>query len=114
MPGRRDDLIELKYRVFTWYSRAQVPICAWCDVVDIDMLCLDHINNIGTKDRKVLGHSLRLYRSIIKLIEHGNAPLIYQILCANHNQKKEEVRKWLLKQEKLKKGSIPTPPRGYF
>lgn len=38
---------ELKYYVFTHYSRAKVPICAWCDVIDLDMLCLDHINDNG-------------------------------------------------------------------
>lgn len=90
---RRDNLPEFKYFVFAHYSRAEVPICAWCDCVDLDMLCLDHIKDNGKEDRKDRGHSLRLYRNLIDLITTGRAPIDYQVLCANHNQKKEAIRK---------------------
>jgi len=71
---RRDILPELKYYVFAHYSRKEVPICAWCDVVDIDMLCLDHIKDNGKEDRELRGHSLRLYKALVEDIALGQAP----------------------------------------
>ena len=55
--------------------------CAICDVDNINMLVLDHINNDGHKDRRCT-NSLYYY-----LIREG-FPLGFQVLCANHNQEK--------------------------
>ena len=90
---RRKRLIEIKYQVFTHYSRSNIPICAWCDIIDIDMLCIDHVNNDGKTDRKENGFSFKLYNKLSKLIDSGNAPENYQILCYNHNIKKEVIRR---------------------
>lgn len=91
--GRRNRTEELKYAVFTHYSRGKVPVCAWCDCVDLDMLCLDHIEDNGKENRKEKGHSLRLYSTLLEDIALGTPSLGYQILCANHNQKKALINR---------------------
>jgi hypothetical protein len=71
-----------KYRkmVFAHYGER----CSWpgCNVVDYDMLQIDHINGGGNAHRKEV-KSDRLPKW---LIEHGY-PDGFRILCANHNQK---------------------------
>lgn len=51
------------------------------------MLCIDHINNDGAEHNKI--HKDNLYSW---LITHG-FPSGFQVLCANHNTKKENVRR---------------------
>ena len=65
--------------------------CSWpgCEVIDPDMLSLDHINNDG-RDRRNAGE-LRgngLYRQASKIKDDT-----LQTLCANHNLKKELMRR---------------------
>ena len=63
-----------KIRVLTYYGKHKTLQCCWmgCDVVDPDMLSLDHINNDGAADRLrgVTGTSLylRVERMVIRLI----------------------------------------------
>jgi hypothetical protein len=59
--------------------------CAKCEVDNINMLVLDHINDDGHKDRRCV-NSLYYY-----LIREGFPPG-FQVLCANHNQEKEILR----------------------
>ena len=64
------------------YSNNQNKCCK-CNNSDIDVLCLDHINNDGNIHRKeVLGkNSGKLYHWAIK----NNFPPIFQVLCFNCN-----------------------------
>lgn len=60
---------------------------------DYDVLQIDHIEAIGDKERRRLNHRGRkLYQAVIK------DPMPFQLLCANHNKKKEvelgENTKW--------------------
>lgn len=59
--------------------------CSWpgCDIVDPDMLQIDHINGGGNKHRKQSGFSFGLCAYVIK----HNFPPEFRILCANHNWK---------------------------
>jgi len=73
----------LKERVLNAYGHK----CAWlgCEIIDSDMLTLDHVNNDGSKDRvRGVTSGDSAYRKIIK----EGFPDRYQILCANHNLKK--------------------------
>src|ERR1700731_3209728 len=62
-----------------------------CKIRDIDMLTVDHVNNDGAKERrnKTVWSGDAIYRHVIK----EGFPKKYQILCANHNLKKELERK---------------------
>lgn len=65
--------------------------CAWkgCDVTDPDMLTLDHVKDDGATERK---RGLTSSDSIYKSVINQDFPAKYQILCANHNLKKELMR----------------------
>ena len=90
-PGKRSAFVHklgerAKLRCLEHYSLVHIPICSEqeCWITDIDMLVLDHINN----DRKRLKHKYKgtiFYRWLIK----ENFPPGLQVLCANHNHKKE-------------------------
>ncbi len=64
-----------------------------CHISDIDMLTIDHIKNDGAKHRKQLRGNKRgsgpIYRELKK---QGYKDKNYQILCWNHNLKKEIMR----------------------
>src|SRR5688572_10940816 len=61
--------------------------CRHCGQGDIDVLCLDHINDDGAEHRRQVGGKLlaglRMYRWITK----NDYPPIFQVLCANCNLK---------------------------
>lgn len=79
-----------KYEVLSHYSTLNDPQCVWpdCDVIDLDMLSLDHVNNDGAKDRKKAGNSgISLYRKL----RLAGFPSGYQTLCHNHQWKKQLV-----------------------
>lgn len=57
--------------------------CASCEITDLRVLQIDHVNGGGTKERKHLGNDM-LYRKILRMDDSeiiGN----YQLLCANCN-----------------------------
>ena len=76
--------------IMTHYTQGK-NTCQWkdCNINDIDMLAIDHINNGGGKHRKELGTHMRYHDWLIK----NNFPAGFQILCANHNIKKEALRR---------------------
>lgn len=80
-----------KYAVLLKYSASDTPACCWdgCDINDLDMLTIDHTNNDGAAHRKAMVDSSKLYYWIVK----NNYPSGFQVLCANHNLKKELERK---------------------
>jgi len=80
----------LKLTVFGHYSVMGHPKCAFCGIDDMDVLCLDHINNDGARERRrgkgVYGAGI-YYR-----LRRTGYPQGYQILCMNCNLKKEIQR----------------------
>lgn len=62
--------------------------CVECGVDDLDMLCLDHINNDGAEHRKQYRSTMERWAKT-----HNYPPDVLQILCHNHNMKKEALRR---------------------
>ena len=78
------------------YSAGDIPMCSvdGCTVTDIDMLQIDHIGNNGSAHRKEIAGKRKsaghlTYRWLIK----NEFPMGFQVLCANHNIKKEIERR---------------------
>jgi hypothetical protein len=82
---------DTKLKVFTHYCNGK-PVCNEkdCDVDDVDMLALDHINDDGAFHRKEIGvkNGFHIYEWAIK----NNYPKIFQVLCWNHNIKKQMIK----------------------
>ena len=80
-----------KLTVLTHYSPNHQLGCSWagCDISDIDMLVLDHINDNGAEERKQIGRGHQFYKRLLL----QSYPEGYQTLCCNHNQKKELLRR---------------------
>jgi len=95
---------KLKIKILAKYSDNKI-CCAYCGEEDVDVLCIDHINNNGTKHREELnvsqkggGAGTRVYEALNKL----DFQLGLQVLCFNCNTKKEmERKKTLRKQNKF-------------
>jgi len=79
---------EIRLACLHHYSNGTMK-CAECDVSDVDMLLLDHINDDGAEHRRNIGGTGSLYAALMRL---GFPPGI-QVLCANHNHKKEIERR---------------------
>lgn len=60
--------------------------CVNCNIIDTDVLEIDHINNDGAKERK---ENLFGYNLCRKLKKEGYPKDRYQLLCRNCNWKKE-------------------------
>jgi hypothetical protein len=90
--GRRHKLINqqnrirLKRLVIQRYGGR----CEWCHTTDLDVLCIDHVDNSGGKHRKALGFK---GSSIYKWLRKHNYPKNFQVLCANCNWLKELERR---------------------
>jgi hypothetical protein len=82
----------LKLEVLTHYGLNGTLQCCWegCEVCDVDMLTLDHINNNGAADRKERKNTggVVWYAQL----KRNGFPIGLQTLCANHNLKKEVVK----------------------
>lgn len=61
--------------------------CRRCGQGDIDVLCLDHINDDGAEHRRSVG------KSIYSWAQRNDYPPIFQVLCYNCNMKKEMLRR---------------------
>jgi hypothetical protein len=77
-----------RLRVLLHYSKNKL-VCSICGFSDIRALQLDHLNNDGAKERKIIGKGSNISRHIIK----NNFPDKYQVLCANCNAIKEMERR---------------------
>lgn len=80
---------KLKFKVLSHYSVFTCkPMCAvpGCLVSDLDMLCIDHINGGGKAHRKKIGNAY-----VYRWLAANNFPEGYQVLCFNHNAKKERA-----------------------
>ena len=82
----------LKRDVLTHYGKNGRLCCCWngCDVIDIDMLSIDHVNNDGNHRRTgYKGSGWPLY----SVLKRTGYPEGFQTLCHNHQFKKELLRK---------------------
>ena len=82
----------VRIEVLTHYGVGGKLCCSWpsCEVTDIDMLHLDHVNNDGKSDRLkrgVLGGYI-----LCAMLRKENYPKGYQTLCANHDRKKASIQ----------------------
>jgi hypothetical protein len=77
------------YSVFTTRPMCAIPGCL---ISDLDMLCLDHVNNGGNKHRKEISRA-----SLYRWLKRNDFPVGFQVLCANHNLKKEILRSRVVK-----------------
>lgn len=85
----------LKAEVINHYSNGSMS-CLKCGASDLDVLCLDHINNDGAIRRKEMKISSRGCSSGYNTYERVKSlgfPEGLQVLCANCNLKKEIERK---------------------
>jgi hypothetical protein len=80
---RRKRGAEQKQAAFNAYGGV---VCALCGEIDVDVLCLDHINNDGAEQRREgQGSGLKLYTNLKKL----GYPSGFRVLCFNCNSSKE-------------------------
>lgn len=80
--------IEQKILVLSHYGANGILQCCWpgCDVIDVDLLTLDHVDDCGALHRKETerggGHDTYV------LLKQEGFPPGYQTLCWNHQWKK--------------------------
>lgn len=88
---RRKQRVDQKLQALSLYGPQGRIQCSWpgCEVSDPDVLTLDHVDNDGYA-RRAAGESRgdSLYRKVLKEPLPG-----LQTLCANHNLKKEVLRR---------------------
>lgn len=96
--ARREELVQLRKLAVVNVLTDGEGTCRWCGQGDIDVLCVDHIDNSGAVHRKaqrgLTGDSM--YKWLVR----NDYPPGYQILCFNCNTKKE-----LLYRRSLREGA---------
>ncbi len=83
-----------KIAVLSHYGPNRVLQCSWdgCEISDIDMLVLDHIDDNGAEEKRKLGGSSGRGHIFYAYLKKKKFPEGYQTLCCNHNHKKELLR----------------------
>lgn len=81
-----------KAAVLTFYGGGKRQ-CVWdgCTETDPDVLTIDHVKNGGTKHRTKLG--IRGGHDFYRRLRSAGFPDGFQTLCANHQLKKEILRR---------------------
>lgn len=84
--------LALKIKVLTYYGKGKKLICCWdgCYISDVDCLTLDHIKDDG-KEHRESGYKGGV-NGLGQLAKLGY-PEGFQTLCANHQLKKEILRR---------------------
>lgn len=85
----KEQVHRVKLEVFMHYSSG-TPTCKRCGITDLDVLCLDHIDGGGTKDRLYSNHA---GSNLHYFLRRNGYPDGFQVLCANCNLKKWVVEK---------------------
>lgn len=67
--------------------------CAICGIDDIDVLTIDHVNDNGAQQRKERGRSREMGHGLLTRLRNECFPSEYQVLCANCNMRKENMRR---------------------
>jgi len=83
---------QLKIETLSHYGKRGRPQCCWrnCNIVDIDMLSLDHVENDGAKARKGRNKGGVCWYSELR---KNKFPKGFQTLCFNHQMKKEILKR---------------------
>jgi len=82
----------LRHKCISHYSN-DTCTCRRCGNNDIEVLCLDHIDDNGGEHRKELfGKNKAAGSKMYKWAIKNNYPAIFQILCLNCNIEKQRVR----------------------
>jgi len=91
-----------KIQVLTHYGKGGRLCCRWrnCQIDDIDMLTIDHVNDDGARHREEISNGR--YRNgggtgIYPWLIRNNFPPGFQTLCQNHQWKKEIQRRKALR-----------------
>ena len=84
----------LKAEAISIYSDG-LSVCAICGEDDIDVLCLDHINDDGAEHRKQIGIAGRSTSgtNTHAALKREGWPKGIQVLCANCNLKKQILKR---------------------
>ena len=77
--------VKLKTDILFHYSGGEIK-CARCGITDTDVLCLDHVDGGGNKQRKEL--QLVGGSGFYRWLRTNDYPEGFQVLCANCNLKK--------------------------
>ena len=85
----------IKTEVLSYYGKRSKAVCKWpgCCVDDLDVLTLDHIYNNGAAERKQFGQWRGMGSVFYRWLRRHRYPGGYQTLCANHQLKKEIIRR---------------------
>lgn len=81
----------LKIETLSHYAGG-IAHCAFCNITDIDILTIDHIDNNGNEHRRSLGLNGRSGVRFYRWLRYNNFPEGYQTLCFNCNMKKHMRR----------------------
>jgi hypothetical protein len=84
----------LKVEVLSHYGKGGHLRCCWvgCNITDVDMLTIDHVDNDGNKN-KCPGGLRRGGNGLHRYLKSNDFPPGHQTLCANHQLKKELLRR---------------------
>ena len=82
----RQRAAKMRLQVFQHYS-SEIPKCAWCGEDDLVVLCIDHIDGGGNKQRKMNGSGNQFYYWLRK----EGYPKGLQVLCHNCNVRKQRL-----------------------
>jgi hypothetical protein len=68
--------------------------CSWesCDIVDIDMLTLDHVHDNGAEHRREINGNINAGNTSYRWVKDNGFPSGFQTLCWNHQWKKQLER----------------------
>lgn len=98
-PCRTENLARWNAELFPRIVAAYGGGCAVCGETDLDMLVADHVNDDGAEHRRELSRTRggspgrpASGRMVHADIVRRGFPPEFQILCANHNQKKARQR----------------------
>lgn len=86
--GERKAQERLKLQTIEKYSKGKM-CCLQCGYSNIDALVLDHINDDGAEQRKILGGKRVTGICFYKKLRTLNFPSGFQVLCANCNTIKQ-------------------------
>jgi hypothetical protein len=80
----KQERLERKLLILSYYSGSDIPHCIICGLNDTDALCIDHIEGYGNKHKKD-----ERIGNIYEWIWDNNFPDGFQTLCYNCNRKKQ-------------------------
>lgn len=81
--ARKTKIRRQKLRLQILETISSIPKCKQCDIDDIRVLTIDHINNDGAQERKTVS-DVAYYIKILKM-EENDIKKQYQVLCRNCN-----------------------------